>query len=121
MQAAGNQEVIYLTPQAQQLIKTILDAAASLKPLLPGRELEHGFEFHWGHSSQADPRAPPTFPECTDHPAPSRRHIHLDYRPLDDFLSPENSKSHWLASQDILWTPNIYKTFRLTSWIFTLC
>ena len=50
MQVIDNQEITYLTPQARELIKTILDAATSLKRLLPDEELEHGFEFHWGHS-----------------------------------------------------------------------
>ena len=50
MQAIGSTKVnTGKTPQAQELIRTILDAATALKRLLPDEELEHGFEFHWGH------------------------------------------------------------------------
>jgi hypothetical protein len=49
MQTIENMETTTLTPHARELIKTILDAAAALKQLLPDEELEHGFEFHWGH------------------------------------------------------------------------
>ncbi len=39
-----------LIPKMRGLIKTILDAAAELKQLMPEEELENGFEFHWGIS-----------------------------------------------------------------------
>ena len=52
MQSIGSTEVnTGITPQARELIRTILDAATALKRLLPDEELEHGFEFHWGHSN----------------------------------------------------------------------
>jgi len=52
MQAIGSTEVnTGMTPQARELIKTIMDAATALKRLLPDEELEQGFEFPWGHSN----------------------------------------------------------------------
>ncbi len=49
MQAIGSTGTTSISPQARELIRTILDAATALKRLLPDEELEHGFEFHWGH------------------------------------------------------------------------
>jgi len=51
MQAIGSTGTTSISPQARELIRTILDAATALKRLLPDEELEHGFEFHWGHSN----------------------------------------------------------------------
>ena len=51
MQAIGSTGTTSISPQARELISTILDAATALKRLLPDEELEHGFEFHWGHSN----------------------------------------------------------------------
>jgi hypothetical protein len=62
MPVIGNTEVnIGVTPQARELIKTILDAATALKRLLPSEELEHGFEFHWGHSNSSEAGERPEF------------------------------------------------------------
>ena len=49
MQAIDHTRTTFVDPQARELIMTILDAATILKRLLPDEELEHGFEFHWGH------------------------------------------------------------------------
>jgi hypothetical protein len=51
METIGPEVNTVITPQARELIKTILGAATALKRLLPDEELEHGFEFHWGHSN----------------------------------------------------------------------
>ena len=50
-----------LTPKMRGLIKTILDAAAELKQLMPDEEFEHGFEFHWGHSNSSRVKPMPDF------------------------------------------------------------
>ncbi len=61
MQTIGSTGTTTLTPQARDLIRTIIDAAAALKQLLPDEELEHGFEFHWGHSNSSQVREMPEF------------------------------------------------------------
>ena len=53
MQAIDHTRTTFVDPQARELIMTILDAATILKRLLPDEELEHGFEFHWGHSNSS--------------------------------------------------------------------
>ncbi len=54
MQAIASPEVnTAITPRARELIGTILDAATAFKRLLTDEELEHGFEFHWGHSNSS--------------------------------------------------------------------
>jgi hypothetical protein len=60
MQAIGSTQAnAGLATQVRELIMTILDASAALKRLLPDEELEHGFEFHWGHSNSSEVKPMP--------------------------------------------------------------
>ena len=61
MQAIDHTRTTFVDPQARELIMTILDAATALKRLLPDEELEHGFEFHWGHSNSLPGGQTPVF------------------------------------------------------------